>query len=145
MSKQTFVNLTPGKLMGLRQITDDAGRFKVLAMDQSNSFKKALRSMYEKGGQKGKEPTYADVRDCKVEMTAEIARYASALLLDVNFGLREALNSLALPKGVGLIGRVEASKEAGSPGAYEPGWSVEQIKKMGCSAVKLLVFLDTED
>lgn len=144
MGKQHFLSLTPGKLMGLRQITDAKGRFKVLAMDQSNSFKKALRQMHEKSG-KPAEPDYAEIRDCKMEMTARLAPHGSALLLDVNFGLRQSLNSLALPRGVGLIARVEASKEAGSPGDYEPGWSVEQIKRMGASAVKLLVFLDTED
>jgi tagatose 1,6-diphosphate aldolase len=144
MSKELFTALTPGKLMGLRQITDEKGRFKVLAMDQSNSFKKALRAMHEKAGAPA-EPSYEEVRDCKVEMTAELAQHASALLLDVNFGLRQALNAMAFPKNVGLIARVEASKNAGSPGEYEPGWGVEKIKRMGASAVKLLVFLDTED
>jgi tagatose 1,6-diphosphate aldolase len=144
MSKELFTGLTPGKLMGLRQITDEKGRFKVLAMDQSNSFKKALRAMHEKAGAPA-EPDYAEVRDCKIEMSSALAHNASALLLDVNFGLRQALNSMAFPKNVGLIARVEASKNAGSPGGYEPGWGVEKIKQMGASAVKLLVFLDTED
>src|SRR5207302_843462 len=40
---------------------------------------------------------------------------------------------------------VEASRDAGIPGEYEPGWSVKQIKKMGCSAVKLLVYMDVEN
>lgn len=144
MSKEHFANLTPGKLMGLRQITDEKGRFKVLAMDQSNSFKKALRAMHADEG-KPSEPGYAEIRDCKMEMTRELAPYASALLLDVNYGLRQSVNALALPRGVGLIARVEASRDAGLPGEYEPGWSVEQIKKMGAAAVKLLVYLDTED
>src|SRR6185436_19899041 len=67
------------------------------------------------------------------------------VLLDVNFGARQALNSFALPKSVGLIVRSEATKDAGIPSEYEPGWSVEKIKRMGASAVKLLVYLDTED
>jgi tagatose 1,6-diphosphate aldolase len=63
----------------------------------------------------------------------------------VNFGARQALNALAYPKTVGLIVRSEASKDAGIPSEYEPGWSVEKIKKMGAAAVKLLVYLDVED
>ncbi|MBI4375503.1 MAG: tagatose 1,6-diphosphate aldolase [Elusimicrobia bacterium] len=142
--KDHFVKLSPGKLMGLRQITDSNNRFKVLALDQSNSFKKALRAMHERAG-KPAEPSYEEIRDCKLEMVRGLGSHASAVLLDVNFGARQALNSFALPKGVGLIVRVEASKDAGLPGEYEPGWSAEKIKRMGASAVKLLVYLDTED
>ncbi len=142
--KDFFVNLTPGKLMGLRQITDKENRFKVLALDQSNSFKKALRAMHEKAG-KPAEPSYEEIRDVKIEMVQVLAPYASASLLDVNYGARQVVNSFALPKSVGLIVRSEASKDAGIPSEFEPGWSVEKIKKMGASAVKLLVYLDTED
>ncbi|MDX6768158.1 MAG: tagatose 1,6-diphosphate aldolase [Elusimicrobiota bacterium] len=142
--KKYFADLTPGKLMCLRQITDDKGRFKVFALDQSNSFKKALRALAEKLG-KPAEPTYEQIRDCKIEMVKVLSPLSSAVLLDVNFGARQALNSLAFPKTVGLIVRSEASKDAGIPSEYEPGWSVEKIKKMGAAAVKLLVYLDVED
>lgn len=142
--KSYFVNLTPGKLMGLRQITDEKGRFKVFALDQSNSFKKALRALAEKLG-KPAEPTYEQIRDAKIEMVKVLSPLSSAVLLDVNFGARQAVNSLAFPKTVGLIVRSEASKDPGIPSEYEPGWSVEKIKKMGASAVKLLIYMDVED
>jgi len=142
--KNYFTTLTPGKLSGLRQITDDKGRFRVFALDQSNSFKKALRALAEKLG-KPAEPTYEQIRDAKLEMVKVLSPYASAVLLDVNYGARQAINSFSLPKSVGLIVRSEASKDAGIPSEYEPGWSVEKIKKMGGAAVKLLVYLDTED
>lgn len=139
-----FLHLTPGKLMGLRQITDKNNKFKVFALDQSNSFKKALRAAAEKAGAP-KEPTYEDIRDAKLVMVKDLAPYASACLLDVNFGARQAINSFSLPHGVGLIVRSEASKDPGIPSEYEPGWSVEKIKKMGASAVKLLIYMDVED
>jgi|CXWL01.1.fsa_nt_gi tagatose 1,6-diphosphate aldolase len=142
--KSHFTNLTPGKLSGLRQITDEKGRFRVFALDQSNSFKKALRALAEKLG-KPAEPTYEQIRDCKIEMVKALSPLSSAVLLDVNFGARQALNALSFPKSVGLIVRSEASKDAGIPSEYEPGWSVEKIKKMGAAAVKLLVYLDIED
>src|SRR4029077_1262751 len=142
--KDHFRNLSPGKLVGLRQITDSNGKFKVFALDQSNSFKKALRALHEKLGTP-KEPTYEEIRDAKMEITAALSGTATATLLDVNYGLRQCINSGALARGVGLVGRVEASKDAGIPGEYEPGWSVAQIKRMGCSAVKLLVYMDMED
>jgi tagatose 1,6-diphosphate aldolase len=142
--KDHFRQLTPGKLIGLKQITDTNGKFKVFALDQSNSFKKALRVLHEKLGTP-KEPTFEEIRDAKMEITAALSGMATATLLDVNYGLRQCINVGALARGVGLIGRVEASKDAGIPGEYEPGWSVAQIKKMGCSAVKLLVYMDVED
>lgn len=142
--KDHFLHLTPGKLMGLRQITDKSNKFKVFALDQSNSFKKALRAMHERAG-KPAEPTYHEIRDVKLKMVSTLAQYGSAVLLDVNFGARQCVNSFALPHGVGLIVRSEASKDPGIPSEYEPGWSVEQIKKMGGSAVKLLIYMDVED
>ncbi|MBI5631707.1 MAG: tagatose 1,6-diphosphate aldolase [Elusimicrobia bacterium] len=142
--KKHFLQLSAGKLSGLRQITDENNRFKVLALDQSNSFKKALRAMHEKAG-KPAEPGYEEIRDTKLEMVGVLGAHASAVLLDVNYGARQAINSFALPRGAGLIVRSEASKDAGLPSEYEPGWSVEKIKRMGASAVKLLVYLDAED
>ncbi len=104
----------------------------------------AAPAMNEKRGTP-KEPTYQDIMNAKMEITAALSPMATACLLDVNFGLRQSINTGALARCVGLIGRVEASKDAGIPGEYEPGWSVAQIKKMGCSAVKLLVYMDVED
>lgn len=143
-SRQHFTELSPGKMMGLRRITDTEGRFRVLALDQSNSFKKAIRRMHEIRNTQ-QEPSYEEIRNAKLEFAEIIGKSASAVLLDVNFGLRQIINTGALAKGVGLLARVEASKEAGSPGKVESGWSVAQIKKMGADAVKLLVFLDMED
>jgi tagatose 1,6-diphosphate aldolase len=142
--RKHFLNLTAGKLSGLRQITDDKNRFRVLALDQSNSFKKALRALHEKAG-KPAEPTHDEILGVKLEMVKALSSHSSAVLLDVMFGARQAVATFSLPKSVGLIVRSEASKDAGIPSEYEPGWSVEKIKRMGAAAVKLLVYLDTED
>jgi tagatose 1,6-diphosphate aldolase len=142
--REHFLNLTPGKLFGLQQVTDAAGRFKVLALDQSNSFRKSLKAMRQRLKIEG-EPTYEEIRDAKVEITRLLGPEASAVLLDVNYGLRQALNSLAIPKGVGLLARLEKSVEPGLPGEVEPGWGVKAIGRFGASAVKLLVYMDTED
>jgi tagatose-1,6-bisphosphate aldolase len=109
--KDHFRNLTPGKLIGLRQITDANGKFKVFALDQSNSFKKALRAFHERTQTPG-EPNFEEIRDTKLEITAALSGMATAVLLDVNHGLRQCINSGALARCVGLIGSVEASKDA---------------------------------
>src|SRR5438309_10514858 len=95
--KEHFRNLTPGKLMGLKHITDPNGKFKVFALDQSNSFKKALRALHEKLGTP-KEPTFEEIRDAKMEITSALSGMATATLLDVNYGLRQCINSGALPR-----------------------------------------------
>jgi len=140
-TKQHFANLTPGKMRGLRQITDDKGCFRVLALDQSNSFRKALKQTHEIRGIEG-DATHEEIRDAKLEFSSAIGVNASAVLMDVNFGLRQAINGNAIPRGVGLLARLEASRDPGTPGEIEPGWSVAQIKQMGADAVKLLVHLD---
>ncbi len=143
-SRAHFTQLTPGKLMGLRRITDEKHRFKVLALDQSNSFRKALKALHAKEGL-AHDPDYAEIRDIKLKMVETLSPLATAVLLDVNYAARQAVSSLTLPKHVGLIVRLEASKDPGTKSEYEPGWSVEKIKKMGGDAVKLLVYIDTED
>ncbi|MBI1979224.1 MAG: tagatose 1,6-diphosphate aldolase [Elusimicrobia bacterium] len=143
-TKDFFLHLTPGKLTGLKNVSDAQGRLKVLALDQSNSFKKFLRALYEKQGKK-REPSYEEIRDAKLEITEILSPFASGVLLDVNYGARQSLNSGAIAHGVGLIVRLEASKDPGIASELEPGWSVPQIKKMGGAAVKLLVYMDVED
>jgi len=142
--KDYFLHLTPGKLAGLRGVTDAGGRFKVLALDQSNSFRKFIKAAMERQGKKG-DVSYDQVVHAKLEITEVLAPLASAVLLDVNYGARQAVNSFSIPRGVGLIIRVEASRDAGLPGEFEPGWSVAKIKKMGGTAVKLLVYMDVGD
>jgi len=142
--KQHYLALTPGKLAGLLQITDASGRFKVLALDQSNSFRKSLKAMHVRLGD-GIEPGYEEIRDAKLEIATVLGGYASAVLLDVNYGARQAVAAGAIPRGVGLLVRVEASRDPGIAGEVEPGWGVAKIKRMGASAVKLLVYTDIED
>ena len=139
-----FLHLTPGKLMGLRSVTDAGGRFKVLALDQSNSFRKFIKAQMERQAKKG-DVSYDQVVHAKLEITQVLAPSASAVLLDVNYGARQAINSFDVPRTAGLIVRVEASRDAGLPGEFEPGWGVAQIKRMGGAAVKLLVYMDVQD
>lgn len=141
--KEYFKNLSAGKLTGLRNVSKK-GIIEILALDQSNSFKKFLRAQYEKKGQK-REPTFEEIRDAKLEIVEVLSPYSSGVLLDVNYGARQCLNSNALAEGKGLVVRVEASKDPGIAGIYEPGWNATKIKKMGGTAVKLLVYMDVED
>lgn len=132
-SRDHFLHLGPGKLMGLLQITDANDKFKVLALDQTGVFRDAF-------GQ-----DQAKVCSAKLALTRVVGAHSSSTLLDVTTSARQAINSGALPKGVGLIVRVEKGCSAGDYGFEETGWNVAKIKRMGGSAVKLLVYIDVED
>jgi tagatose 1,6-diphosphate aldolase len=138
-ARKHFLEMSPGKLMGLRRVTDSNGRFKVLACDQNNSFVRMISEA------RGRQARPEELVEAKSDITEVLGEAASAVLLDVVYGARQALNSGALPRSAGLLIRLEASKPAGSPGEVEPGWSVAQIKRFGADGVKLLVYLDTED
>ncbi len=132
-SRNYFLNLTPGKLVGLKQITDANDKFKVLALDQTGVFREAF-------GQ-----DTAQTLAAKLALTRVVGAHSSSTLLDVVTSARQSLNSGALPKGVGLVVRLEKGCSAGDYGFEETGWNVAKLKRMGGSAVKLLVYMDVED
>ena len=71
-------------------------------------------------------------------------RHATAVLLDAEFGAAQCVASGTLPGKTGLVVSVEATGYTGDPTARQsrlmPGWSVAKAKRMGASAVKLLVY-----
>lgn len=134
-----FLHMTPGKIASLGQITDANGKFKVLAIDQSGSFKDAFKKLT------GRDATDAEIRDAKLEMTRVIGTVASSVLLDVTYAAAQSIVTGSLPRGVGLVVRLEKGCKAGEYGYEEIGWNVAKIKKMGGSAVKLLVYMNTDD
>ncbi|MBE9565757.1 MAG: tagatose 1,6-diphosphate aldolase [Proteobacteria bacterium] len=142
MAKETtaryFLGMGPGKLNGLRRVADGTGRFKVLACDQNNSFRRMIAEA------RGRDARPEELVEAKSDIVHVLGAEASAVLLDVNYGARQALNSGALPRQPGLLIRLEASKPAGERAEIEAGWGVEQIKRFGADGVKLLVYLDTE-
>lgn len=131
-----YLSIGPGKLTSLRNITDAAGKFKVLAIDQIGSFQEAFKKA-------GKDATADDLRDGKLEMTRILGVEATSVLLDVTYAARQSIATGALPKGVGLVVRLEKGCKAGEYGYEEIGWNVGKIKRMGGAAVKLLVYMDT--
>lgn len=132
------MNLTIGKLRGLQQVASPDGIFTICAMDHRGS----LRSMINK--ENPGEVSYEEMVERKLELCSSLAKYASAVLLDPIFGAAQCISRGILPKSTGLLVSIEAS---GYGGGKEhrltellSGWSVEKIKQMGASAVKILVY-----
>ncbi|MFC1932044.1 tagatose 1,6-diphosphate aldolase [Chloroflexota bacterium] len=131
-------NLTIGKIRGLQQIANPDGILVICAMDHRGS----LRSMIDE--ESPGEVDYAEMVERKLELCSSLAEYASAVLLDPIFGAAQCISHGVLPRGTGLLVSIEAS---GYSGGKEhrltkllSGWSVGKIKRMGASAVKILVY-----
>jgi tagatose 1,6-diphosphate aldolase len=132
------VRISIGKLRGLQQISDDTGRFTMIAMDQRGSLQKMLHPENPKAS------TYREMEAVKIGVTQALAPFASGYLLDPEFGVGPAINRFVLPARTGLLVSLETS-------GYEKkgnwrltklldGWSVEKVKRLGASAAKLLIF-----
>lgn len=139
--------MTPGKLLGIQRISNPNGTFTMLALDQNSSILKMARTALHRQGDE-REPTYEEIVRAKLELTRTLARKASAVLLDSNYGAWHAVCAMALPPRVGLIVRLEQTGSqttadgSGRLQVVEPGWSVAKIKRLGASAVKLLVYYE---
>lgn len=130
--------LSVGKIRGLQQIANRDGIFTICAMDHRGS----LRSMIDK--EKPAEVSYQEMVERKLELCSTLAGYASAVLLDPIFGAAQCISSNLLPSNTGLLVSIEASGYGGGKGhrltRLLDEWSVEKIKRMGASAVKILVY-----
>jgi tagatose 1,6-diphosphate aldolase len=130
-----------GTLRGLQQIANDRGIFTMTAMDQRG----ALKSMLSPGG----DVPYATMRQVKVEVVGALAPHSSAMLIDPEYGAAECIAEGALPGRCGLIVSIEETgytpDGSGRLTKLIPDWGVARIKRMGASAVKLLVYYQPEE
>lgn len=130
--------LSIGKIRGLQQIANPDGIFTMCAMDHRGS----LRSMIDE--EHPEEVDYEEMVERKLELCSCLAKYASAVLLDPIFGAAQCISHGVLPNNTGLLVSIEASGYSGDK-EYRltkllDGWNVEKIKRMGASAVKILVY-----
>ncbi|MEJ2740711.1 MAG: tagatose 1,6-diphosphate aldolase, partial [Dehalococcoidia bacterium] len=131
-----------GKIRGLQQISNDEGIMAICAIDHRGSLKK----MIEKG--QSIEVDYADMVAVKMELCAIAAHYSSAVLLDPHYGAAQCVAASVLPGNVGLLVSVDATGYESGPGGrittLLEDWGVEKIKRMGASAVKILVYFRSD-
>ncbi len=130
--------LTVGKIRGLQQIANPDGIFSMCAMDHRGS----LRSMIDE--ESPREVDYAEMVGRKLELCSSLAKYASAVLLDPIFGAAQCVSHGVLPKSTGLLISIETSGYSGEKEhrvtELLDDWSVDKIKRMGASGVKILVY-----
>jgi tagatose 1,6-diphosphate aldolase len=129
------VTLTPGKLAGMKAVSNSRGVIAAAAMDQRGSLQKALAK--EKGG---------DVSDAMMEefkslVTEVLTRHASAILLDPEWGLAA---SKRRAKSAGLLLAYEKTGyDKTGPGRLPDlldDWSVRRLKEAGADCIKILLY-----
>jgi tagatose-1,6-bisphosphate aldolase len=123
-----------GKLRGLQQISSERGTFTALALDHRQNLRKA-------------NPAFVNDEELsrfKIDVTSALAKQATAVLLDPEVSAAQAITQGVLPNHVGFVVAVESTGYTGDATARQaqiiPGWSVEKAKRMGASAIKLLVY-----
>jgi tagatose 1,6-diphosphate aldolase len=129
------MKLTPGKLAGLKAVSDDRGVIAAAAMDQRGSLKKSLAK--EKGVTDVPESALIEFKELVTEV---LTQYASAILLDPEFGLPASKKRHG--KGL-LLAYEKTGYDADQPGRLPDlldHWSVRRLKEAGADCIKVLLY-----
>src|SRR5512137_403890 len=131
MTLETLKPISIAKYRALQQCTSPRGTFTCLALDHRQNLRKA-------------NPAFGDDNELsrfKLDVTAELAPFATSVLLDPEVAAAQAISSSRLPGDRGLVVAVESTGYTGEPAARRgqviPGWSIAKAKRMGASMVKL--------
>jgi tagatose 1,6-diphosphate aldolase len=132
------MSLTPGKLKHMNALSNSEGVIAAAAMDQRGSLKKGIASAK---GIPEDQVTAQMMEEFKIAVSRILTPYASAILLDPEFGLPAAKVRAA---NAGLLLAYEetgydATDEHRMPDLL-PHLSVKRIKDMGADAVKILLY-----
>jgi len=134
------MKLTPGKLAGLKRVSDNRGVIAAAAMDQRGSLQKSLAK--EKGG----DVTDAMMEEFKSLVTEVLTPHASAILLDPEWGLPAAKRRA---KNAGLLLAYEKTgydkTGPGRLGDLLDHWSARRLKEVGADCVKILLYYTPYD
>ena len=128
------MKLTPGKLAGLKAVSDARGVIAAAAMDQRGSLQKSLAK------ERGAAANGHDLEVFKTLVTETLTKYASAILLDPEFGLPASHQR----NGKGLLLAYEKTGYDSATAGRLPDlldlWSVRRIKEAGADCVKILLY-----
>jgi len=130
------VKLTPGKLAGMKAVSNDRGVIAAAAMDQRGSLKKAL----------GPNAGDKELEEFKIYVSEVLTQHASAILLDPEWGLPAAKRRA---KGSGLLLAYEKTGyDKQAPGRLPDlldDWSAKRLKEAGADCVKILLYYSPYD
>jgi len=94
MQQHAKIRMSRGKSDGMNAVANDKGVITAAAMDQRGSLQKSITQA------RGTDATPDDLRQFKIQVTEVLTRYASAILLDPEYGLEAATHRAT---GTGLF------------------------------------------
>ena len=127
------IRLTPGKMAGLKAISDQRGVIAALALDQRGIIRSGIAKAM---GKEDVDPSV--VAEFKEIVTNGLTPYASAILLDVEYGLPAASHR----HNAGLMLAYEMSVIGGPPPRMPKlydNWSIRRQKEFGADGIKVLL------
>jgi len=131
---------TPGKLAGMKAVSDARGVIAAAAMDQRGSLKKAIAK------EKGSDVSDHELEEFKIIVSEVLTEHASAILLDPEWGLPAAKRR---HKGSGLLLAYEKTGyDKQTPGRLPDlldDWSVRRLKEAGADCIKILLYYTSSD
>src|SRR6266700_3616599 len=130
MGTNTKVRLSSGKFSGINAVADETGIIAAAAMEKA----------------RGGDATSKDLSEFKIQVTEVLTRYASAILLDPEYGL-EAVKHRAPNAGVFLAYEktgYDTNVEGRLPDLLDE-WSVRRLVAAGADVIKVLMYYNSQD
>jgi tagatose 1,6-diphosphate aldolase len=140
MTSHTKIRMSRGKWEGINEIANERGVIAAAAMDQRGSLRKAIAKA------RGSDVSDADLTEFKAIVTEVLTPYASAILMDPEYGL-PAIEHRAPNAGV-LLAYEKTGYDATVKGRLPdllPEWSVQRLVQAGADAIKILLYYDPDD
>jgi tagatose 1,6-diphosphate aldolase len=134
------MKLTPGKLTGLKAVSNEKGIIAAAAMDQRGSLQKSIAKA--RGGDVGDH----DMEEFKIHVTEVLTKHASAILLDPEWGLpasKRRSNHAGLLLAYEKTGYDKTGK--GRLPDLLDNWSVQRLKAAGADCIKILLYYTASD
>lgn len=131
--------MTPNKKKAMEQLATKDGIISALAIDQRGALKKMLSAL-------GETPTDEQLIEFKALVSSELTPYASAILLDPEYGLPAAK---VRDRSAGLLLAYEKTGyDVSTPGRLPDllgDWSSLRLKEEQADAVKFLLYYDVDE
>ncbi len=128
------MKITPGKLAGMKAVSNERGVIAAAAMDQRGSLQKSLAK------ERGASADAQDLEVFKTLVTEVLTKHASAILLDPEYGLPAAQHR----NGKGLLLAYEKTGYDANTAGRLPDlldvWSVRRLKAAGADCIKILLY-----
>ena len=128
------MKITPGKLAGLKSVSNERNVIAAAAMDQRGSLQKSLAK------ERGSAADAHDLEVFKTLVTSVLTKHASAILLDPEYGLPAAKHR----NGKGLLLAYEKTGYDATTHGRLPDlldlWSVRRLAEAGADCIKILLY-----